>query len=265
VRVALVARNAPCPCGSGRKHKLCCGTTRTQERARKEALEILGALAAIFPLLRPDSAAFELWADAHADAPLTPALVDDALSTLNGTERERIAHAHAREFPEVWAGLVADVGDETDAEYAVLAGAVVAAMHEERRLDPWLLESMGAEVAQDPAETLALCLDPCAFWNPVEAASVEAALASARDDDWESVLDAEAGRLRTPQHDRRLALLVGRVHDQLPVHGFRRASRAIKAACDSFERDETVRAGLAAMLLDDALGALHLLDSAAVA
>jgi hypothetical protein len=260
--VALVARNAPCPCGSGRKHKLCCGTTRTQERDRRQALEILGAAAAFFPLLRPDSPEFERWADAHVDQPLTPALVRDALATMDEPELEGIADAHARALPEVWSRAVVATGSENEAECAVLVGAVVAALDEERRLDAWVLESLGAGAPDDPAETLALCLDPCAFWNPVEAAAADSALAEAGDDEWESVFDAEVDRLMTPQHDRRLVLLVGRVRAQLPVRGFRRASRALEAACDSFERDEAVRARLAAMLLEDALGALRLIDAA---
>jgi len=258
--VAVVARNAPCPCGSGRKHKLCCGTTRTQERASREALEILSGLAGLFPLLRPDSAAFEQWAEAHRDDPsITRELVDEALSLLDGAELERIARTHAREFPEVWAGLVADVGGEVDAEFAVLAGAVVTALREERRIDVVALELLHEDMPDDPAETLALCIDPCALWSALEADAADTALVAAGENEWDVVLASESARLGTPQHERRLVLLVGRVRAQLPVLGFRRVSRAIAGACDSFGRDERVRARLAWMLLGDALGPLRLL------
>jgi hypothetical protein len=34
-------RNHPCPCGSGKKHKRCCGSAESQMRARREYQERL--------------------------------------------------------------------------------------------------------------------------------------------------------------------------------------------------------------------------------
>src|SRR5207244_442809 len=40
-------RNAPCPCGSGRKHKRCCGLTREQERQRARTIEVALEIASL--------------------------------------------------------------------------------------------------------------------------------------------------------------------------------------------------------------------------
>ncbi|MGH3031327.1 MAG: SEC-C metal-binding domain-containing protein [Gaiellaceae bacterium] len=71
VAAPAVPRNRPCPCGSGRKHKLCCGTTRTEQwelRRREEELTAAAHLAATIPLARPASVEFDAWADGLAAA-----------------------------------------------------------------------------------------------------------------------------------------------------------------------------------------------------
>src|SRR4051812_13727897 len=109
--MALVSRNVPCPCGSGLKYKRCC-IDRERELGRcAEALEELLALPSLFPLLRPADDAFERWAEEHAGAELTRALIEEGGSLLPEAERERIRRGHALEFPEVWESLVRDCGD----------------------------------------------------------------------------------------------------------------------------------------------------------
>ena len=64
-RISLVPRNAPCPCGSGKKYKRCC-LDRERELFRKaDVVEELFGLASMFPLLRPDCPEFDLWLDAQ--------------------------------------------------------------------------------------------------------------------------------------------------------------------------------------------------------
>jgi hypothetical protein len=66
--------------------------------------------------------------------------IEEAGSLLDDAERERIARTHAREFPQVWRGLVEDLGDETEAEQVVLVGAIAAALAERRTVDPLAVE-----------------------------------------------------------------------------------------------------------------------------
>jgi uncharacterized protein with PIN domain len=258
-----VPRNAPCPCGSGRKHKLCCGTTRDEERAQRRAVEGLFALPSGFPLLRPDSDDFEDWLTAHRAELQTRELIENAIDVVGATERERISRSFARWFPPVWASLVADVRDEVTAETAVLLGAVVAALAEERLPDELVLELLedDPELA-DPAETLALCLEATDLWSFVDETAAHGAVAAIPyelDEDeyarrWDTALEREAARLLTRRHRRRLWLLVRRLSRELPIEEFPRTSHAVGLACAAFERDRRVRSRVAGMLLGDTLG-----------
>lgn len=67
---APVARNAPCPCGSGRKHKHCCGAASLAGGAHAQFLAALpllksGDLATAIPLLHQATLADPMHADAH--------------------------------------------------------------------------------------------------------------------------------------------------------------------------------------------------------
>jgi hypothetical protein len=259
-----VSRNAPCPCGSGRKHKLCCGTTREQERATRRAFEALFVLPVSFPLLRPDSDDFEEWLTAQRAESPTRALVEDAVQRLPLPERARISRSYARWFPQAWGSLVACVRDEAAAETAVLIGAVAAALAEERLPDEFVLELLEDDPEPaEPVEALALSLEASDLWSVAEAIAADRVVAAIPDDDedeyerrWDADLQREAARLLTRRHRRRLWLLVRRLHRELPIAGFPRASDAIAGACAAFERDRRVRARLAATLLGDTLGPL---------
>lgn len=223
-------------------------------------------LPTLFPLLRPNSAVFEDWlADLPRGAELTRELVNDALAVLGDRERKRIAALHARAFPSLWASLVADVDDEHVAEQTVVVGAVVAALKEDPRPDDQALDLLDDD---DPAEALALCIDPCNLWSIFEAAMAEQAVAAIPehlDDDayarrWDEVLGREADALATKWHRRRLALLVRRLRAQLPIGGFPHASEVLTRACAEFERHKRVRTRLATLLLEDTLDPFRLLD-----
>jgi uncharacterized protein with PIN domain len=261
-----IPRNAPCPCGSGRKHKLCCGTTGDQERAARRAYEDLLALPSSFPLLRPDSDDFEHWLTTHRAESPTRTLIEGGVRTLRERERERICRSYARWFPQVWASLVAGVQDELAAEMTVLVGAIVAALAEQPLPDRFVLELLEDDPAPaDPTEALALCLEATDLWSVVEAIAADQAVVTIPDEldedeyarRWDAVLDREAAQLLTKRHRRRLWLLVRRLPSELPIEAFPRASHAVALACAAFERDRRVRSRVAAMTLGDTLGPLH--------
>lgn len=262
-----VPRNAPCPCGSGRKHKLCCGTTRDQERAARRAFEDLFGLPSSFPLFRPDSDDFEAWLTTHRTGAPTRTLVEGGIESMGERERERISRSYARWFPQTWASLVAGVGNEVAAETTVLAGAVAVALAEQRLPDELVLFEEDPEPA-DPTEVLALFLEATDLWSVMEAVAADQAVAAIPDeldeDDytrrWDAVLEREAARLLTRRHRRRLELLVSRLSSELPIEEFPRTSRAVALACAAFQRDRRVRSRVAAMLLGDTFGPLYGLE-----
>ncbi len=240
-------------------------TDEAQLRRQLEALFELADLPEHFPLLRPVSPAFDAWADAlgTVDDPGRE-LIDEGLAFLGEDELERIVSGHAAAFPAVWRQLCEEAGDELLAQEAVLEGAIVAALREERRLDPQILELVEKVrgIAADHAEALALALEGTDLWSVAEAVSVDDALASAPEErldphGWIELLEAEVARLATPVHERRLASLVGRVGTQLPAPQFPRASRSLAGACAEFDREPAFRRRVAALLLADALGALR--------
>lgn len=263
--MSTVPRNAPCPCGSGRKHKLCCGTTQSQERAQREAFQNLLSLADAFPLLRPESDDFERWLDAHVGEMPTRDLVERGVNLLSVRERERISRSFARWFPPAWAHLVAGVEDADAAEKMVLVGSVTAALAEERLPGAFVLDLLEDDRdLADPAEALALCIAPGDLWSIREALAADHAVAvipDELDDDeyarvWEIVLGRESRDFRTKRHERRLLLLVRRLQRELPISGSPRASEVLARACARFERDRRIRAQVAALLLADKAGYL---------
>src|SRR5215207_7366421 len=125
-----VARNAPCPCGSGRKHKLCCGETRAQERAREEALADVADLAGCFPFVRPWSSAFEDWAGERCLCVATAELVKEGVDAIPLDERMRILGRGRAADLVLWQHARLCAGGEEQVERALLAGGVSAALGE---------------------------------------------------------------------------------------------------------------------------------------
>lgn len=267
----MIARNAPCPCGSGRKYKLCCGTTRAEERAfarriewQAEVLAEVMRLPTEFPRLRPEGEAFSAWVDdVAADDPLG-ASVKEGIARLEPKERRRIERTHAKEFPAVWHGFCDELGgDEEVAREAVVAGAVVAALNERQPPDADTLALLeeSDDLLNDPCEALVFALQAGDLWSVYESIQVDEALRAipealddeAYDAEWNGVVRAQAARLRSRWHDKRLKLLVGRLRARLPLADYPRSSSALLAACEAFERDDAMRRRLAELLLADSL------------
>lgn len=264
-------RNRPCPCGSGRKHKLCCVTTRTEQwelRRREEELTAAAHLAALIPLARPATPEFDAWADGVAasggavDEHEKGRLLDEGPAALAPAERARVVETVRSELPELCGQLEERVGLEALAE-AIVTGAVVGGVNERVRAVEtralWLLEDDSA-LRADPADALSFALDGGELWNAAESLRLRDALDALpweeHDDDdpelerlWNRTVVAMAKRMRTRAHDRRLARLVGYLSVRLPLDGYPRTSDALAAACEAFERDGAVRARTAAFLL----------------
>jgi hypothetical protein len=218
----------------------------------------------MFPLLRPDSPEFDAWVAARRGSDVTRASIEEAGALVPAAERERIVRAHAREFPGVWRSLVDDLGDKHEAEEVVFIGAVVAALEEVRAVDPSVLDLIEENefIARDPVAALAMALVATVLWSIAEATAADEALAEIPDvlDDgvyWIAAIEAEAARLWSPRHERRLARLVERLSAQLPISGRPNASAVLADGCAGFERDGEVRLRLAAMLLADSLDPLQ--------
>ncbi len=221
----------------------------------------------MFPLLRPDRPEFDAWVDARRETEVTRASIEEAGALVPAAERERIARAHAQEFPGVWRSLVDDLGDEAEAEEVVFIGALVAALEEVRAVEPSVLELIEENevILEDRAEALAMALEATDLWSIAEATAADEAVAKIPDvlDDhayeilWIAAIEAEAARLWSPRHAARLALLVERLRTQLPIAGHADVSAVLADGCAAFECDEGARIRLAAMLLADSLGEIE--------
>ncbi len=268
--MAIAARNDPCPCGSGRKYKRCCGFDRAAERAledRLAAVEEIAKLAFRSPQLLPDSDAYDDWVRATVAGEI-PSDVNAAIATIGGDEPERILATCLDLFPDEWSALSARSVSERDALAALLGGAVVAGIRDFRYPERFAVETVEAsdDLSGDPFEALAMCLEGSQLWSPAEGLEAERAIAAIPDwvdDDvyeirWQEALRITAPRLVTEWHRRRLARIVGRIERQLPFEGFPRASAAIQAGCGQFAADERFRARLAATLLGDMVGSEQL-------
>jgi len=236
----------------------------SEDRARGRALEALREaveLALHFPLLRPEPWRFDAWVDAVGPVErVTGELLNEGLALLDEDELERIAHGHASEHPQAWAGICRWIGDETVAEEAVLAGAVAAALQEQRVLDPDRLSLVeGSAAWAAPDEALAVVLEATDLWSLVECCALEEAIGhdpGASGERWPELCRLQARRLLTPRHERRVGRLLGRIRAQLPVAGYPQASRLLARACREVEQDAELRASVAAILLGDALAEL---------
>jgi hypothetical protein len=222
----------------------------------------------MFPLLRPDCPEFDVWLEARQATEITRELIEEGGALLPAAERERIARAHGLEFPEVWRSLVADLGDEADADELVVVGASIAALSEARTVDPDILELVeeeGESLGADAAEALALALEPTDLWSIAEAVVADDALAEIPDtlDDeayavlWTAAIEAEAAHLWSPRHERRLARLVQGVREQPAVAQRPTAFAVLTEACAAFEREEDVRRKVASLLLAGSLDSLE--------
>jgi len=264
--VPTAARNDPCPCGSGRKYKKCCGFDRASEQALEDHVAAVEEIARLpFGSLRlvPLCDDYDAWVCAVLAGEID-GHVDEAIATLGSGESRRIVEACLALYPDEWSKLAARCQSEHDALTALLGGAVIAGIRDHRSTEPFDLELVeeSDDLAGDPFEALAICLDGGQLWEPAEGREAERAIGAIPDwvDDeayelrWEEVLGDTAARRTTDWHRRRLARLVWRVRKQLPYEGFPRASTAILSGCDQFVAAKAFRLRLAATLLGDMVG-----------
>lgn len=258
--MASIARNAPCPCGSGLKYKKCCLEREPELEAEAAAIAELLSLASLFPLLRPVDLRFEAWAGEVGNAEPTPELVEAGLGWCGRRERKRIVRG-----AEALLGPLAEEERQT-----VLVGSLVAAMRERRRPDPAALDHLEscAGCRGEAAEALAAVIEPADLWSLAEAEQAEEALegvpeAELDDQVFAATLTLQAGAMWSKAHTTRLELLVGRVRAQLPFDGRPLASGALADACSAVEGEVGVRLRLAGLLLADTLGPMRLLRLAA--
>jgi len=261
-RVGKLSRNAPCPCGSGLKYKRCCLGKEDLARLFAQAV----ALPIALPLLRPDGEAFEAWANtkqpAGPDGAPPKGLIDEGIDRVEEEERERIVEAAARAHPKLWQRLCEETGDEDLLRSCVLYGAVLAALREERSLDPDTLDLIEEESPDfsDPVEALAVAIESADIWSQVDAISAlrafEAMPENASEKSfgrrWRELVAEVSAERWSDRHERRLRLLVERIRSQLPFETHPLATAALQAACKRLDQKEKHFARLAAMLLADA-------------
>jgi hypothetical protein len=187
-------------------------------------------------------------------------VIREGIDALTRGEQNRIARWLPDSMPLAWEKLSREADGEALC-VAVLAGAVTVGLSERLGVDPDLVELLDEGGDADPADALALIVDPCDLWSPIELQLADAAVSSLDDelDDeaWEAahtaVLVEQVARLASKRHRSRLVRLVGYVEAQLPWPEFPRASRRLAEACERFRRDRTVRSQLAVYLLGDLL------------
>ena len=266
ILMALAARNDPCPCGSGRKYKKCCGFDLASQRALEDqlvAVKEIARLAFRSPQLVPLSDGYEAWLHAVLADEKT-ARPEDAITTLGAAECRRIVEVCLALYPVEWAMLAGRCHDEHEALTALVGGAVVAGIRDYQPLARRALETVeqSDDLCRDPAEALAMCLHGDQLWDIEEGRVADSMIGEIPDgvsDDvyerrFEAAVDDVAARWATDWHHRRLANLVARIGDQLPREGYPQASVAILAGCEQFASDERVRLRLAATLLGDLIG-----------
>jgi hypothetical protein len=245
---------------------------------RLDLLAQVASLPILFPRLRAGGGAFEGWivrvGSEQPDVERLEQAIDEGIARLEPAARERIVATAATELATAWQSYVAEIDDEPAAIEALLSGAVVAALGEQRTLEPRVLAVIEeVESARGGIEPLALVLDATSLWSAAEGEEVEGAveaLSEELDDEeyeraWDAAIDEVAARHWTPAHEERLALLVARARAQLPVAEFPLASAAVLAACERFEEDGELRARLGRLLLGGTLGPLRMLDFALAA
>ena len=264
-------RNAPCPCGSGLKFKRCCIGREDALERRADALEVLAGLGSFFPLMRPCGGELETWLAEHATPAADEETLDNGISRLTDDDRRAIIDAHALPYPDVWRGLVGDVGGSETAERVAIAGAVAAALSESRAPSAQYLVWVAGE--SEAAEALAFALDPTNLWSIAETTLLDEALAAiddGLDDDpyeilCEAALEHAAREFWSDAHARRLDLLVQRLRASLPTLKPDRSVQVLGDACVAFDEDEDVCRRVGTLLLWDSLAVLERISQAAAA
>jgi hypothetical protein len=185
-------------------------------------------IAALFPHVRPRDGVFDAFADHTAkEFPRCEARLP------TGIWRDL--------YPERWAAMVADGGDESLIERAATVRAVRVAILERIPLAHATVAGFERGLHADlPANALTLIVPPPSIWSIDEA--VEAAAACPGGRRFEparfDALERHAGGRVTEAHVSRLRAAALRIAVQLPVEGLPVAGATLAAACTVISEEE---------------------------
>jgi hypothetical protein len=212
---------------------------------RQEALAYAYELGRNFPFLRPAGAAQRAFAERAADelfgldGEVPDAVLAKGVTLLGESDRAALVDAYAHRFPDVWAALRADIGDET-AACALVESAVRASVDELREPWPAMVEAFEPPDVPDlPYHALACVLTHDAVWSLDDAlaAAAEAAPVERRRDAWEHAIARVVEARLEAEHLARIRRLAGRLETWLPFAGLPRASDLLARACELAARD----------------------------
>jgi hypothetical protein len=257
----LPPRNEPCPCGSGRKYKKCCGADRSEARAREEQADLLaevGSCAVGSPQMVPLIDGVEEWADRVVGGEIEPA---EALALIPEREALRLVEAFAAHFPHELSEALA-LYDIEEVVPVILIGAILAGKADceaARLADEKLLAIEVNEELTDPVEALAYALEGWRLWDDEDGEAFDDEAAQlpewlddeAADRRFDEILAATADRRSSEWHVLRLQRMVHEVRSQLPVDGYPRASALIEQGCARFDDDPALGKVIATELLVD--------------
>jgi hypothetical protein len=247
------ARNAPCPCGSGRKFKRCHGQAPGAAAGEQRKLDALGEvrdLAALFPFLRPGGESFGRFADRAADelgmhdGDIPQEVVEEGMALIDARGRRRLVESFASANGRLWRALCTSVGDPDLAARALVAGAVRAAIGE-RQLPPRsvLEEAERAEqVIDTPAKALLFLVSGAGVWSILDAAAAGESASGfpLGSPPWLRAVDAVAWEVAGAAHDARFRQLTRHLARRLPLARLPRLSVLLAEACSAVRDDDAL-------------------------
>ena len=158
--MSRVGRNEPCPCGSGRKAKRCCGVERgpSDESLARAFLAHAGREAA-GDLLRVSDAEFEDLLDEVLNLPMLDLSLHAQLPELASPELERLCQAVADDNPDAARAPFVEVLEAVDTplERARIARAILG-LRATGRVDPELAAAALIDLASGSRELLSAAL-----------------------------------------------------------------------------------------------------------
>jgi hypothetical protein len=214
-------------------------------------------MAMLFPSVRPRDPVVEAFAERVATefetvAPHIPQeRIEEGVALLDATERHRIVDDLRGRYPDRWASLVADSGDELLTERAVVASAVLGAVLERVPVSRELLELVHAmPLPASPAGVVVVLVDPHLVWDRDDAILIGRMVPRGREamQFW-SEAHALAERRVDASHIVRVRELAERIGAQLPAEGLERATEIVGAGIAEVRDDETAAAWVAGALL----------------
>jgi hypothetical protein len=244
-------RNEPCPCGSGSKHKRCCGLGP----ARRAALVDVQNAAAFLPSLRPVGAAVLGYCGRVANelGENEGSVPDDVLAggvaLVDDTDRAQIVSTFSAAAPDVWERLL-EIANHAERE---LAGSAVRGAICDRRPVPrtqLVVIEMEENLPDEVGVRLGAVLPSGAVWSLADAENVLPELP--RGFLWRRVWEPTEGPLLDRVEDwhvERVRLLCDALHRHLPLPSLPRASQIVLADCEAVLRDESQARRTAATLL----------------